>query len=76
MFFFPILTLAASAQDLTIGLGATLDLGGFGLTLSGLFSNAGILRLVGDETLTGFTNDVLSGLDQSEGRKAGYDVAD
>jgi len=53
----------ALANSLTIQSGAILDLSGNagnGLTLSGAFSNDGILRLDGDETVI-YTNDTNSG---------------
>ncbi|MBI4706953.1 MAG: DUF2341 domain-containing protein [Candidatus Omnitrophica bacterium] len=57
----PILGSAVNINNLTINSGAVLDLNANNLTLTGTFSNDGTLRLVGSETLTGFTNDSNSG---------------
>ena len=69
-------------NDLTINSDAILDLDGHDLTLTGDFSNDGTLRLQGNETLIGFTNDTDSGVVEYDGAGtyatlvAGFDYYD
>ena len=49
-----------TAANLNINSGSALTLAGQALTLTGTFTNAGTLRLLGSETLTGFTNDTAN----------------
>lgn len=59
----PTLTGAVSFSSLTVNTGASLSLGGTGLTLrdSGAFTNYGTVRIKGNETLTNVTNDTAHG---------------
>ncbi|MBI4944791.1 MAG: DUF2341 domain-containing protein, partial [Bacteroidetes bacterium] len=63
----PILATAVTINNLTINSDAILDLNAKNLTLAGTFTNNGTLKLVGSETLTGFTNDADSGITQYYG---------
>ncbi|MBN1241683.1 MAG: hypothetical protein JXA15_03125 [Spirochaetales bacterium] len=69
---YPVLNAAVSVATLSIQSGASLDLNGWDLSLSGAYSNAGTLILTGDETLTGFTQDTDSGLTRYKAGGTGF----
>ncbi|MBU1367833.1 MAG: DUF2341 domain-containing protein, partial [Candidatus Omnitrophica bacterium] len=59
-------------NHLTILSGGVVDLGGYGLTLTGTFINQGILKLKGNEALLGFTNYTTVGTVQYYGSDLSY----
>ncbi|MBU1367835.1 MAG: hypothetical protein KJ711_08480 [Candidatus Omnitrophica bacterium] len=59
--------------SLNIASGHTVDLAGYGLTLSGDFTNQGTLRLKNEETLTGFSNYTTAGTIEYYGEGTDYE---
>jgi hypothetical protein len=70
----PILTSGVSLKNLTIAAGAIMDLNGRSLALSGTYSNAGTLALLGGETVTagfGIAGTAAGGLTRYTGAGGG-----
>ncbi|GEM_PF-4189728 len=61
--------------NLDIGDGAIFDLKGANLAISGAFSNNGILRCKGTETITGLTQDTASGIWEYTGDTSAAPIA-